>query len=70
MQFLYGYDRIKHLVFSGAGSGWIIDPNGYIVTNNHVIDGAPNCKLTLNNKYAPTKAELIVRIPNTDIALN
>lgn len=33
----------------GAGSGWIIDPSGIIVTNNHVIDGAKSITVTLDN---------------------
>jgi serine protease Do len=31
----------------GAGSGWIIDSNGYIVTNNHVVEGAQEINITL-----------------------
>jgi S1-C subfamily serine protease len=34
---------------SGAGSGWIIDSSGYIVTNNHVIDGAKTISVTLQD---------------------
>jgi serine protease Do len=34
---------------SGAGSGWIIDPNGYIVTNNHVVEGASTVTVTLQD---------------------
>jgi serine protease Do len=33
----------------GAGSGWIIDPNGIIVTNNHVIEGAKTITVTLDD---------------------
>tara|TARA_R110001599_G_scaffold8439_5_gene40937 strand:+ start:10885 stop:12261 length:1377 start_codon:yes stop_codon:yes gene_type:complete len=52
----------------GTGSGVIISEDGYIVTNNHVIDGASNLEVTLNNqkKY---KAELIGTDAENDIAL-
>jgi serine protease Do len=33
----------------GAGSGWIIDSNGIIVTNNHVVEGAKTVTVTLDN---------------------
>jgi serine protease Do len=33
----------------GAGSGWIVDPSGIIVTNNHVIEGAKSITVTLDN---------------------
>ena len=33
----------------GAGSGWIIDKDGYIVTNNHVIEGAKSITVTLDD---------------------
>lgn len=40
----------------GAGSGWIIDANGSIVTNNHVIDGASTIKVTtLDGKQYPAQ---------------
>ena len=52
----------------GSGSGVIIREDGYIVTNNHVIEGATNIEVTLNNnqKY---QATLIGTDPATDIAL-
>ncbi len=51
-----------------AGSGFIIDPAGYIVTNNHVVDGAREVSVTLTdgNKY---KAKVIGRDAKTDLAL-
>ena len=50
------------------GSGFIIDPAGYIVTNNHVVDGARDVSVTLTdgNKY---KAKVIGRDAKTDLAL-
>ncbi len=52
----------------GTGSGVIISPDGYIVTNNHVIDDATDIEITLNNrkKY---KAKLIGTDEKNDIAL-
>ncbi|SFW59756.1 Do/DeqQ family serine protease [Sinomicrobium oceani] len=52
----------------GTGSGVIISPDGYIVTNNHVIDGASELSVTLNNNKTYT-AELVGSDPSTDIAL-
>lgn len=50
------------------GSGFIIDPAGYIVTNNHVVDGAHLVSVTLTDgkKY---KAKVIGRDAKTDLAL-
>lgn len=52
----------------GFGSGVILSADGYIVTNNHVIDGATEIEVTLNDKRS-LKAELVGTDPNTDIAL-
>ncbi len=53
---------------TGAGSGVIITPDGYIVTNNHVIAGASELEVTLNNNKT-YKAEVIGTAPKSDIAL-
>lgn len=52
----------------GSGSGVIISSDGYIVTNNHVIDGADELEVTLNDNRT-YKAKLIGTDPSTDIAL-
>ena len=52
----------------GAGSGVIIGSEGYIVTNNHVIEDADNIEVVLNDSRKFT-AKVIGRDPNTDIAL-
>ncbi len=50
------------------GSGFVIDPAGYIVTNNHVIEGADEITVNFVNGDA-LEAELIGTDPKTDIAL-
>ncbi len=52
----------------GSGSGVIINPQGYIVTNNHVIDGANDLEVTINDNRS-FKASVIGTDPMTDIAL-
>ena len=52
----------------GTGSGVIISPDGYIITNNHVINGAQNISITLNDNKTYT-AELIGTDEKADIAL-
>lgn len=52
----------------GSGSGVIVSQDGYIVTNNHVIDGADKIEVTLDDKRTYT-AELIGADPTTDLAL-
>jgi serine protease Do len=52
----------------GIGSGVIISEDGYIVTNNHVIDGASRIEITLNDRRS-FEAEIIGQDPRTDIAL-
>ncbi len=52
----------------GLGSGVIITPDGYIVTNNHVIDGAERLEVTLNDNRS-FNATVIGADPTTDLAL-
>lgn len=54
--------------YEGYGSGVIISGDGYIVTNNHVVEGADKIEVTLNDKHV-FPAELIGRDPSTDLAL-
>ena len=53
---------------TGSGSGVIIREDGYIVTNNHVIDGATKIEVTLNNNQT-YPATLVGTDPATDVAL-
>jgi len=52
----------------GSGSGVIIREDGYIVTNNHVVDGATNIKVTLNNNEE-YEATVVGTDPATDVAI-
>lgn len=52
----------------GAGSGVIISPDGYIITNNHVVEDAVNVKVNLFDK-TELDAEVIGRDPLTDLAV-
>src|ERR1700759_1906830 len=52
----------------GIGSGVIISPDGYIVTNNHVIDGATQIKVTLHDRRV-VNAKVIGRDKLTDLAV-
>ena len=60
----YNQERIQQ----GSGSGVIITDNGYIVTNNHVVDGAEQVEVTLND-HRTFKAKVVATDPSTDIAL-
>ncbi len=50
------------------GSGVIVSPDGYILTNNHVIDGASDVRVTLGDKRQ-LEAKVIGADPKTDIAV-
>lgn len=51
-----------------SGSGVIITDDGYIVTNNHVVDGADDINVTLSNKKS-YKATLVGTDPSSDLAV-
>ena len=52
----------------GLGTGFIIDKDGYIVTNNHVVQGADKIKVVLKDKKE-FDAQIVGRDPQTDLAL-
>jgi S1-C subfamily serine protease len=54
---------------SATGSGFVIDREGHVITNNHVIEGATNVKVTLGDSERSYEAEVVGTDPGTDIAL-
>ncbi|MDD3811226.1 MAG: trypsin-like peptidase domain-containing protein [Bacteroidales bacterium] len=64
----FGEPRSYRQQQTGFGSGVIISPDGYIVTNNHVIDGSDEIEVTLNDSRV-IKAELVGKDPQTDVAV-
>lgn len=66
MEYYFGGGQPRAV--EGAGSGVIITPDGYIVTNNHVIANATQLEVTLNNNKT-YEAELVGTDARTDIAL-
>ncbi len=68
MEYFYGYRGNQQQTQIGTGSGVIISEDGYIVTNNHVIQNATELEITLNNNKS-YKAKLIGTDTKMDIAL-
>jgi serine protease Do len=69
MEWLYGNDNnSRPREVAGYGSGVIISADGYIITNNHVIEDAESIEVKLNDNRTFT-AEIVGRDPSTDIAL-
>ncbi len=52
----------------GLGSGVIVSPNGYILTNNHVVEGADEIEVSLNDARK-ARAKVIGTDPETDLAI-
>ena len=64
----FGENMPRDFKQPSLGSGFIIDPEGYVVTNNHVIEDADQIKVKLDDDKE-FEAEVVGRDPNTDLAL-
>jgi serine protease Do len=67
-RFFRGQGQMQAGPTHALGSGFIIDPAGYVVTNNHVIDHAHEVKVTLNDGQTYT-AKVVGRDAKTDLAV-
>ena len=66
--FFFGYRDMEPAPVVGYGSGVILTSDGYIVTNNHVIEGSQKVEVTLNDRRA-FDADIIGTDPSTDLAV-
>jgi serine protease Do len=67
-RFFDGQGQMQMAPVHALGSGFIVDPAGYIVTNNHVVDHAQDVKVTLDDGQTYT-AKVVGRDTKTDLAL-
>jgi serine protease Do len=58
----------RHQIITGEGSGFFISPDGYAVTNNHVVDHAQSVQVTTDDGTTYT-AKVVGTDPKTDLAL-
>src|ERR1700738_4108584 len=63
-----GGNGMRSMPEMASGSGVIISNDGYIVTNNHVVDGADEVTVTLSNRKS-FKAKVVGADPSSDIAV-
>lgn len=70
MEFFYGpgVGRKQQFLAQGSGSGVVVSPDGYIVTNNHVVEGASNIEVVFDDK-SKYDAKVIGTDPSTDVAV-
>ena len=64
----FGDEQDNESVKNGIGSGVIVSPQGYILTNNHVVEGADGIEVTLNDGRH-VQATVIGTDPETDVAV-
>jgi serine protease Do len=67
-EFFHSPQFPQNRTVQGAGSGVIISDEGYILTNNHVVEGAKEVDVTLADKRE-LKAKVVGRDPKTDLAV-
>ena len=69
LEHLYGIPgQTQNNTMVAYGSGVVLSPDGYIVTNNHVVEGADEVEVTFNNKVV-RQATIVGTDPTSDLAL-
>ena len=69
LEHLYGIPgQMQNNTMVAYGSGVVLSPDGYIVTNNHVVEGADEVEVTFNNKVV-RQATIVGTDPTSDLAL-
>jgi serine protease DegQ len=66
--FFGGHGRLQREPQIGLGSGVIVSPQGYLLTNNHVIDGADDIEVMLTDGRQ-ARAQVVGTDPDTDVAV-
>jgi Do/DeqQ family serine protease len=67
---MYGADRVPNeRRLQSLGSGIIVSSDGYILTNNHVVEGADEVKVSLSNEKTVYDAKILGTDPQTDVAV-
>src|SRR6185369_10179318 len=61
--------RVPDQIQNGLGSGIIVTSDGYILTNNHVVEGADEVKVAFGEPRREFKATIIGRDPKADVAV-
>ena len=69
LKHFFGKEDQRSYRTEGSGTGFIVDHNGYIITNNHVIDKADRIKVVLNGQDDEYRARVIGTDPDTDLAV-
>src|SRR5581483_1619946 len=65
----FGGEEPRSFRTEGSGTGFIVDRNGYIMTNHHVVEKADRIKVKLNGEDAEYKARVIGYDAETDVAI-